>query len=188
MPLLVSGAIHSAPGHPRSGGRSEGFLLFPVLPKTFFFFFNPFKAIRFFSLFPLLSSSTPSPSLGALPSRGPAPGQTLRPSSFQPVVAGPRNSGGGCWTKGGGAGGGGRMRLLQCPLPTLHRPWPAPPFSGLRAALAGLKLGPVFFAPSAVVRGPDGFSQALQVPSPLSSPSRPLPSRSSQQSCPSREN
>ena len=46
------------------------------------------------------------------------------------------------------------MRLLQCPLPTLHRPWPAPPFSGLRAALAGLKPGPVFFAPSSVVRGP----------------------------------
>lgn len=98
-------------------------------PRLFFFFFNPFKAIRFFSLFPLLSSSTPSPSLGALPSRGPAPGQTLRPSSFQPVVAGPRNSGGGCWTKGGGAGGGGACDCCsaRCPHSTAPgRPHPFP--------------------------------------------------------------
>lgn len=132
MPLLVSGATHAAAGHPRSGGRSEGFLLFPVLPKTFFFFFKyPFKAIRFFSLFPLLSSSTPRPALGALPSRGPAPGRTLRPSSFQPGVAGPRSSGGGCWTKGGGAAGwgGGACDFCsaRCPHSTAPgRPHPFP--------------------------------------------------------------
>ena len=80
------------------------------------------------------------------------------------------------------------MRLLQCPLPTLHRPWPAPPFSGLRAALAGLKPGPVFFAPSSVVRGPMASLSPCRWPAPLPSLSRALPPRSSQQSCPSRGN
>lgn len=189
MPLLVSGATHAAAGHPRSGGRSEGFLLFPVLPKTFFFKY-PFKAIRFFSLFPLLSSSTPRPALGALPSRGPAPGRTLRPSSFQPGVAGPRSSGGGCWTKGGGAAGRGGGAHATSAVPAAHTP---PPLAGptlFRTAGCACWVGARtrFLRPLCCGEGPDGFSQVLQVPSPLPSLSWALPSRSSQQRCPSRGN
>lgn len=107
-PLLAFGATHAfaAAGYPRSRSRLEGFLLSPVLktPPS-----SPFKAVRFFSLFPLVSPGTRwDPAPGTLLSQAPCTWPDAPAiATFQPQAAGPQRSAGGCWTKGGGARKGG---------------------------------------------------------------------------------
>lgn len=89
---------------------------------------NPFKAVRFFSLFPRLSPGTRrDTALGVLPSLGSCtwPDPPAGPQSGAGLVAAGRRAG----VLGVGWGG----RILHCPQPAHHRPRPAPPFSGLWA-------------------------------------------------------
>lgn len=129
-----------------------GSLLFPVLPKTFFFK-NLFKAIRFFSLFPLISRDPPREHCPVELPHPDGPSGPSLPASGGLAAAQRRR----LLDKGRGYWGEGSV-TAAVPAAALHRPWPAPPFSGLRAAPAGLGPGPYFYAPSPVVRAPDGFS------------------------------
>lgn len=93
------------------------------------------------------------PSLGSTAQPSPSTWPDLGPLHLPALGIRAAVQAGGCWTEGGGAGGGvcvrgggavgegEGVRLLQCPLPTLYLLWPAPPFSGLWAALTRLRLG-----------------------------------------------